>query len=53
MHGLLALFQIGFGNALGALMSGIFYDQLSTSTLFLIATGCGAASMVSLFVSIM
>ncbi|CAO3691062.1 unnamed protein product [Umbelopsis ramanniana] len=52
MHGLLALLQIGFGNALGALMSGIFYDQLSASTLFLIATGCGAASMVSLFVSI-
>ncbi|KAI8582624.1 hypothetical protein K450DRAFT_226136 [Umbelopsis ramanniana AG] len=52
MHGLLALLQIGFGNALGALMSGIFYDQFSASTLFLIATGCGAASMMSLFVSI-
>ncbi|KAH8553209.1 hypothetical protein BGW37DRAFT_484864 [Umbelopsis sp. PMI_123] len=52
MHGLLALFQIGFGNALGAMLSGIFYDRFGASILFIIAAGCGAASMVSLFVSI-
>jgi hypothetical protein len=53
MHGILALLQIGFGNALGALLSGVFYDNFGALTLFLIAAGCGTASMLSLFVSIL
>lgn len=53
MHGILALLQIGLGNALGAVLSGIFYANFGGLTMFLIAIGCGTASMVSLLVSLL
>lgn len=51
MHGILAMCQIGFGNIVGALLSGIFIDNFGAMTMFLIATGCGVASVLSILLT--
>ncbi|KAJ2955382.1 hypothetical protein NQZ79_g8616 [Umbelopsis isabellina] len=51
MHGILAMCQIGLGNVVGALLSGIFIDNFGALTMFLIATGCGAASILSILLT--